>query len=80
MLGFPTGIALHMAKIIECASLCCVPGGRDTILGILDDNGFELESMAAHRAATPSSVANSVTTSLPILRSCSSVGRSQCRP
>jgi acyclic terpene utilization AtuA family protein len=57
MLGFPTGIALHMAKIIECASLCCVPGGRDTILGILDDNGFELESMAAHRAATPSSVA-----------------------
>ena len=46
-----------MAKIIECASLCCLPGGRDTILGVLDDEGFELESMASNRAATPSSVA-----------------------
>jgi acyclic terpene utilization AtuA family protein len=57
MLGFPPGISMHMAKIIECASLCCVPGGRDTILGVLDDDGFELESMAPNRAATPSSVA-----------------------
>jgi hypothetical protein len=57
MLDFPPGIAMHMAKIIECASLCCVPGGRDTILGVLDDDGFELESMAPNRAATPSSVA-----------------------
>jgi hypothetical protein len=57
MLDFPPGISMHMAKIIECASLCCVPGGRDTMLGVLDDDGFELESMAPHRAATPSSVA-----------------------
>jgi acyclic terpene utilization AtuA family protein len=57
MLGFPPGISMHMAKIIECASLCCVPGGRDTMLGVLDDDGFELESMAPQRAATPSSVA-----------------------
>jgi hypothetical protein len=57
MLGFPVGISMHMAKIVECASLCCVPGGRDTILGVLDDGGFELESMAPNRAATPSSVA-----------------------
>jgi hypothetical protein len=57
MLHFPPGISMHMAKIIECASLCCVPGGRDTILGVLDDEGFELESMAPGRAATPSSVA-----------------------
>jgi hypothetical protein len=57
MLGFPPGISMHMAKIIECASLCCVPGGRDTILGVLDEDGFELESMAPTRAATPSSVA-----------------------
>ena len=26
MAGFPVGPAQHMAKIIECASLCCVPG------------------------------------------------------
>ena len=57
LLGFPIGIATHMAKIIECASLCCIPGGRDSILGILDAEGFELESMAPSRAATPASVA-----------------------
>ena len=57
MLGFPIGLAVHMAKIIECASLCCLPGGRDTILATLDDEGFVLESMAAQRSATPMSVA-----------------------
>lgn len=57
MLGFPTGLAVHMAKIIECASLCCVPGGRDAILATLDDEGFELESMNPVRCATPVSVA-----------------------
>jgi len=57
MLGFPIGLSVHMAKIIECASLCCLPGGRDTILATLDDEGFELESMAPQRSATPMSVA-----------------------
>ncbi len=57
MLGFPIGLAVHMAKITECASLCCVPGGRDSILATLDDDGFTLESMAAQRKATPTSVA-----------------------
>lgn len=57
MLGFPTALATHLAKIVECASICCVPGGRDTILATLDDDGFELESMNPARAATPSSVA-----------------------
>jgi hypothetical protein len=57
MLGFSLGIAMHMAKIVECASLCCLPGGRDTILAVLDDDGFDLESMAPNRAATPASVA-----------------------
>lgn len=57
MLGFPLGLATHMAKIVECASLCCVPGGRDTIRAEIDDDGFMLESMAPNRAATPASVA-----------------------
>ncbi len=57
MAGFPTGLAVHMAKIIECASICCVPGGRDAILATLDRTGFALESMAPQRAATPISVA-----------------------
>ncbi len=57
MLDFPTGLAVHMAKIIECASLCCLPGGRDSILAELDDEGFVLESMNPQRRATPVSVA-----------------------
>ncbi len=57
MLEFPAGLAVHMAKIIECASLCCVPGGRDAILAELDDAGFVLESMNPQRRATPTSVA-----------------------
>lgn len=57
LLGFPEGLAIHLAKIVECASLCCVPGGRDAMLATLSDDGFELESMNPARAATPSSVA-----------------------
>ncbi len=57
LLGFPIGLAMHMAKIIECGSLCCVPGGRDPILAELDHDGFVLESMNPERRATPISVA-----------------------
>ena len=57
MLGFPTGLSVHMAKIIECASLCCTPGGRDSILAELHADHFILESMAPQRKALPISVA-----------------------
>jgi hypothetical protein len=57
LLGFPVGLSMHMAKIIECGSLCCVPGGRDPILAELDHDGFVLESMNPDRRATPTSVA-----------------------
>ena len=57
LLGFDPGLAMHMAKIIECGSLCCVPGGRDPILAVLDDEGFVLESTNPERRATPTSVA-----------------------
>ncbi|MSO77835.1 MAG: acyclic terpene utilization AtuA family protein [Alphaproteobacteria bacterium] len=57
MLGYPMGPTMHMAKIVECASLCCVPGGRDAMLGTLEDEGFVLESMNPERRATPMSVA-----------------------
>lgn len=56
-LGFPMGPAMQMAKIIECASLCCEGGGRDAMLGTLEGESFVLESMAPHRRATPMSVA-----------------------
>jgi hypothetical protein len=57
LLGYPMGPVMHMAKIIECASLCCVPGGRDAMLATLEGDGFTLESMNPARAATPMSVA-----------------------
>lgn len=56
-LGFPLGPALQMAKIIECASLCCEGGGRDAMLGTLEGESFVLESMNPNRRATPMSVA-----------------------
>jgi hypothetical protein len=57
LLGYPMGPLMHMAKIVECASLCCTPGGRDAMLGTLEGDGFVLESMHPDRAATPLSVA-----------------------
>ncbi|MDP7548790.1 MAG: acyclic terpene utilization AtuA family protein [Alphaproteobacteria bacterium] len=57
LLGYPVAEAMHMAKIIECTSICCVPGGRDAMLGTLDETGFALESMNPERRATPTSVA-----------------------
>ncbi|MEN9773190.1 MAG: hypothetical protein RL322_260 [Pseudomonadota bacterium] len=56
-LGFDMAHVMHMAKIIECTSVCCEPGGRDAMLAELDHQGFVLESMHPGRRATPLSVA-----------------------
>ena len=55
--GHDRGLATHAAKIIECASLCCDPGGRESMLATLDTNGFTLDCMNPDRHATPMSVA-----------------------
>jgi hypothetical protein len=57
MLGYPMALCLHMAKIIECTSLCCRPSGRDAMLAELSMDGFTLESMNPDAHATPASVA-----------------------
>ncbi len=57
MLGYAMGPAMHMAKIIECCSICTTPGGRDALLGTLDGDGFTVDSMNPLRNATPMSVA-----------------------
>lgn len=57
LLGYAPGPALHLAKIVECTSLCCSPGGRDAMLATLDPEGFELDSMNPDAHATPASVA-----------------------
>jgi len=51
MLGYDAALALHMAKIIECTSLCCEPGGRDAMLAELGPEDFILESMNPSRTA-----------------------------
>ena len=57
MLGYPIGPAMHMAKIIECCSLCTTPGGRDAMLGTIEGESFIVDSMNPIRQATPMSVA-----------------------
>ena len=57
MLGYPLGPAMHMAKIVECASLCTTPGGRDALLGTLEGDSFTVDSMNPIRDASPMSVA-----------------------
>ena len=57
MLGYPAGPTLHLSKIVECASICCEPGGPDPILGTLEGDSFVLESMDLARAVTPMSAA-----------------------
>jgi hypothetical protein len=56
-LGFDMANVMHMAKIVECTSICCEPGGRDAMLATLGAGAFELESMNPARRATPLSVA-----------------------
>ena len=55
--GFDPGLAMHAAKIIECASLATEPGGRDAILATIGENDFLLESMNPELKCTPTSVA-----------------------
>ncbi len=55
--GHGRALSTHVAKIIECGSLCCDPGGREAMLATLDSNGFTLDCMNPNRNATPMSVA-----------------------
>jgi len=58
MHGYPTGLALHMGKILECAAIAADPGsGSDCMMGILDDNGFEVFPLNPIRKCTEMSVA-----------------------
>ncbi len=56
--GFPAGLALHMGKIMECASIAAKPGsGSDSMFGILRDDSFILEPLNPKRKCTTTSVA-----------------------
>jgi hypothetical protein len=55
--GYDKGLAMHLAKIVECASFAAEPGGRDAIMGYMAADHFILESMNPNRRCTPYSVA-----------------------
>ncbi|ACL70291.1 acyclic terpene utilization AtuA family protein [Halothermothrix orenii] len=55
--GFERGLALHMGKILECASIAADPGsGSDCMLGILGQDHFILEPLNPERRCTVTSV------------------------
>jgi hypothetical protein len=56
--GLPAGLALHMGKILECASIAANPGsGSDSMFGILREDHFILEPLNPERRCTTTSVA-----------------------
>jgi len=57
MKGYDTGLVMHMSKIIECASICADPGGRDPMMAYLYPDAFILESQHPKRRCTALSVA-----------------------
>jgi hypothetical protein len=41
--GFPEGLAYHMGKMLECASLCAEPFmGKETVIGTISDDDIKL--------------------------------------
>lgn len=58
MLGYSAGLALHMAKILECGALCAVPAAaNDCLLGVLEKDRFIISTLTNDRTVTPESVA-----------------------
>ncbi|NLG78305.1 MAG: DUF1446 domain-containing protein [Firmicutes bacterium] len=56
--GFPHGLAVHMAKILECGAYCAVPGAvADCMMGTLRSDHFVIEPLNPRRKCTPTSVA-----------------------
>lgn len=56
--GFDLGLAIHMAKILECGAQCSIPAaGRDSMWAILRKDHFILEPLHPIRHCTPFSIA-----------------------
>ncbi len=56
--GFDTALALHLGKILECATIAASPGsGADCALGILERDHFVLQALNDDRRFTTTSVA-----------------------
>ncbi len=56
--GFDKGLAIHLGKILECASIAALPGsGSDCMFGYLQKDNFVLEPLSPLRKCTTLSVA-----------------------
>lgn len=56
--GFDPGLAFHAAKIAECGTLCARPGGaNDSLLAILQEDGFCVRPVNPLKRCYPDSVA-----------------------
>lgn len=56
--GYDRGLAIHLGKILECASIAAIPGsGSDCMFGYLRKDHFELEPLSPLRKCTTLSVA-----------------------
>ena len=56
--GYDKGLAIHLGKILECASICAVPGsGSDCMFGYLGEDYFPVEPLSSARKCTTLSVA-----------------------
>ena len=58
MTGYDQALALHLGKILECASICATPGsGSDCMFGYIGENYFKVEPLNPIRKCTTLSVA-----------------------
>lgn len=56
--GFDKGLAIHLGKILECASIAALPGsGSDCMFGYLRKDNFILEPLSSIRKCTTLSIA-----------------------
>lgn len=56
--GFPKGLAFHLGKTLECASLVGTPSmAKESVLGTITDEWVELTPMHPAQRCTPESVA-----------------------
>jgi hypothetical protein len=58
MKGFDHGLAIHMAKIMECGAQCALPlAPNDCLLGTIGRDAFTVRPLNPARTVTPESVA-----------------------
>lgn len=56
--GYDKGLAVHLGKILECASICATPGsGSDCMFGYVGEDYFRVEPLSSVRKCTTLSVA-----------------------